>query len=141
MDAPLTPPATSYHCIFWECDCSVPPNAISNHIFNLFSCDKSQTFLFLVIFGPIWWFPWAPPSPFKCINGKISSLNILVSIVGFLYSIESNFVYLTKHENSMNPFLSFFAHYIFAPSGRPHGPPLNPFPKFEVAKVYLHISA
>ena len=64
-----------------------------------------------------------------------------VSIVGVLYSIESNFVYLTKHENSMNPFLSFFAHYIFAPSGRPYGPPLNPFPKFKVATVLLHISA
>ena len=99
---PLDPPCNILSLHTMACDCKVPPNATSNHVVNVFSCDKSQFFLFLVIFGPIWWFPWAPPSPFKCINGKISSLNILVSIVGVLYSIESNFVYLTKHENSIN---------------------------------------
>ena len=39
------------------------------------------------------------------------------------------------------PFLSFFVHYIFARSGRPHGPPLNPLPMFKVGTVYLYISA
>ena len=39
------------------------------------------------------------------------------------------------------PFLSFFVHYIFARSGRPHGPPLIPLPMFKVGTVYLYISA
>ena len=102
MDSPLTLPATSYLCIFWHV--IVGFHQMPYQIMSLMSFPviNHKFFLFLVVFCPIWWFPWAPPSPFKCINGKIFSLNILVSIVGFLYSIESNFVYLTKHENSMN---------------------------------------